>query len=267
MFDNIIPGGSEEGRSKPSKFFADFAKPLAVVLAIVILVAASYYVYSGFQEEAVKSATVQLNEAKSIEDLRNPALVDAVKDTPLEFEWHLKLLEKLKTHRKTGTDVLDLEGFIEEAEKFIAKYPRKAATYNIMFVLSSFYAFKGELEKSRDLLRKIVESPQTEGLFIRTRAKEELAVLNDPASDPELDARFENALKEFAIYREEKAKPSPSPSPSPAPTAEPTILPTEPGPSPSPSAPVVLDEPDESPEPAPTEEGDEKPEEPPADGE
>ncbi|MDZ7814865.1 MAG: hypothetical protein U5N86_02340 [Planctomycetota bacterium] len=266
MFDNIIPGSSEEGRSKPSKFFADFAKPLAAVLAVLILIGASYYVYNGFQQEAIKSATKQLREAKTVEDLRNPTLVDAVKDTPLEFEWHLNLLEKLKTNRKSGTDILDLEGFIEEAEKFIAKYPRKGATYNIMFVLSTFYAFKGELDKSKELLRKIVESPQTENLFIRTRAKEELAILNDPSTDNELDDRFENALKEFALYREEKAKPSPSPSPSVAPSAEPTVLPTEePAASPSPSAPIVLDEPDASPE--PSENGGEEPENPAPDGE
>ena len=226
IFDGIIPEaeGSESSPSKLSEFVKNYYKPIAVVIAIVILVWVSMYIYRGNETEKMKGTVTELKEAKSLEQLNEPNLVAAVKGTKLEFEWHLAVMIQLMTNKLAGAKSIDYEGFIEEADIFIDKYPNKLATLQIMFVQANFYAYIGKVDEAKTILEDIIAHPKAENDYILARAEKELAILKDPTKDPEIDANFIAGLSAFAAERVATPTPTPTP-PMPVPTS--SVVPTD----------------------------------------
>jgi|GEM_PF-5999203 len=228
VIDDVLGLSGSEGTTslakRASEFLKNYYRPIAVLLAMVILAGAAFYIYDRIKTRNMQLAAQMLDDAKSYEDLQNPELVQKVKGTPLEYDWYVKKLEKLQFRKKPGTGTLDLEGYIEEAEKFLDKYPNTAMAPVIRFNVATYYAYLAEFDKAVAEYEKMASHPKAR--FFKQRAEEELKKLKDYRTDPDLDENFKKAFEEYAKSRLATPTPTPSPSPSASPSAAPSVAPT-----------------------------------------
>ncbi|MFA4985875.1 MAG: hypothetical protein WC712_04765, partial [Candidatus Brocadiia bacterium] len=205
-------GDATPAHEKLKNFFVAYYKPVAVLLAIVILFGVALYVYSTVQNKKMLSAVAKLKDADSYEKITDPELINLVKGTPLEYEWNVKKLERMVNRKRPGegSKEIDYQSYIDEAEKFLEKYPRYASAPVIRYNVATYYVFLGQIDKAIENYKKVAEHP--EARLFKEVAEREIELLNDYKKDPKLDENYRAALE--AHGKELLATPTPLPSPT-----------------------------------------------------